>query len=66
MAKNDKREKNESIDIPRFSKSNLKSADEVSEFTENIINTVRKPLIVLDNELIIITTSSSWHTGKWN
>ena len=59
MAKNDKREKNESLDIPPSSESNLKSAEEVSEFAENIINTIWKPIIALDNDLIVTTTSSS-------
>ena len=33
---------------PAPSKIKLKSADEISEFAENLINTVREPLLALD------------------
>ncbi len=36
------------------------SADEVSEFAENIINTVREPLLVLDKELRVVKASHSF------
>jgi PAS domain S-box-containing protein len=37
-----------------------KSADEVSEFAENIINTVREPLLLLDKELRVVKASHSF------
>jgi PAS domain-containing protein len=39
----------------------LKSAKEVSEFAENIINTVREPLIVLDKDLRVVKASQSFY-----
>jgi diguanylate cyclase (GGDEF)-like protein/PAS domain S-box-containing protein len=38
-----------------------RSADEVSEFTESIINTVREPLISLDQNLRVVTASRSFY-----
>ena len=38
-----------------------KTADEVSEFTESIINTVREPLIALDQDLRVVTVSRSFY-----
>jgi PAS domain S-box-containing protein len=38
-----------------------KSADEVSEFAENIINTVREPLLALDQELRVVKVSRSFY-----
>ncbi len=38
-----------------------KSADEVSEFAESIINTVREPLISLDKDLRVVTVSRSFY-----
>ena len=61
MATNAKIEKKESADDLLLSKNNLKSADKVSEFAENIINTVREPLIVLDQELRVIKASRSFY-----
>ncbi len=37
------------------------SANEVSEFSENIINTVREPLIILDQNLRVVTVSRSFY-----
>src|ERR1035437_7279473 len=37
------------------------SADEVSEFAENIINTVREPLLLLDKELRVVKASHSFY-----
>ncbi|MDZ7766947.1 MAG: PAS domain S-box protein [Melioribacteraceae bacterium] len=37
-----------------------KSADEVSEFAENIINTVREPLLLLDKKLRVVKASRSF------
>jgi len=38
-----------------------KSADEVSEFAESIINTVREPLISLDQDLRVVSVSRSFY-----
>jgi len=38
-----------------------KSADEVSEFSESVINTVREPLISLDQDLRVVTVSRSFY-----
>ena len=38
-----------------------KNADEEIKFTENIINTVREPLLVLDDELRVIKASRSFY-----
>jgi len=38
-----------------------KTADEVSEFAENVINTVREPLIALDQDLRVVKVSSSFY-----
>ena len=37
-----------------------KTADEVSEFAESVINTVREPLISLDQDLRVVTVSRSF------
>jgi two-component system CheB/CheR fusion protein len=38
-----------------------KTADEVSEFAESIINTVREPLIALDQDLRVVSVSRSFY-----
>ena len=38
-----------------------KSADEASEYAESIINTVREPLIALDQDLRVVTVSRSFY-----
>jgi PAS domain S-box-containing protein len=38
-----------------------KSADEVSEFAESLINTVREPLIALDKDLRVVKASRSFY-----
>ena len=38
-----------------------KTADDVSEFAESIINTVREPLIALDQDLRVVTVSRSFY-----
>lgn len=38
-----------------------KSADEVSEFAESIINTVREPLIALNQDLRVVTVNRSFY-----
>jgi len=37
------------------------TADEISEFAESIINTVREPLIALDQDLRVVTASRSFY-----
>ncbi|MBP1710157.1 MAG: sensory transduction histidine kinase, partial [Deltaproteobacteria bacterium] len=37
------------------------SLDEASEYAENIINTVREPLIILDQDLRVVTASRSFY-----
>jgi PAS domain S-box-containing protein len=44
-----------------ISEIELKYAEEVSEFAENIINTVREPLLVLDKDLRVIKASRSFY-----
>ena len=43
------------------SRTEIKTADELHEFAENIINTVREPLIVLDENLRVIKASRSFY-----
>jgi len=38
-----------------------RTADEISEFAENIINTVREPLIALDQDLRVVKVSRSFY-----
>ena len=38
-----------------------KSADEASEFAESVINTVREPLLALDQDLRVIKVSRSFY-----
>ena len=61
MKKINREEKVKSDSSPTLSKIELKSADEISEFAENIINTVHEPLLVLDKELRIVKTSPSFY-----
>nr|MDA3812913.1 PAS domain-containing protein [Candidatus Cloacimonadota bacterium] len=56
-----KKEKIKTVNSPVFSKNKLKSAIEVSEFDESVINTVREPLLVLDQELKVIKASRSFY-----
>jgi len=62
MAKINKKEKIKSAKNPPPLKIKLKSGDDNSQFAENIINTVREPLIVLDQELKIVTASRSFYS----
>jgi PAS domain S-box-containing protein len=39
----------------------LRSTTEIDEFTENILNTVREPLLVLDKDLRVISTNHSFY-----
>ena len=47
-----------------YSKIKLKSADEISEFAENLINTVRKPLLLLDKNLRVIKAGCESYLAK--
>jgi len=60
MAKININEKIKSTDKSTLSKIKLKSVDEVSEFAENIINTVHEPLLLLDKELRVVKASRSF------
>src|ERR1035437_4158674 len=46
---------------PSLLKIKLKSAKEISGFAEDIINTVREPLIVLDKDLRVVIASQSFY-----
>ncbi|MHB1687971.1 MAG: hybrid sensor histidine kinase/response regulator [Ignavibacteriaceae bacterium] len=61
MVKITKKEKIKSADKPTLSKIKLKSAEVVSEFAESIINTVREPLIALDQNLRVVKASRSFY-----
>ncbi len=55
-------EKNiKSANNPPPMKIELNSGDDNSQFAENIINTVREPLIVLDQDLKVVTASRSFY-----
>jgi hypothetical protein len=47
--------------IPTLSKAKLKSADEQIEFAENIINSVREPMLALDQDLRVVKASKSFY-----
>jgi len=58
-----KKGKRKSSNNPPLSKINLNSADEVSELAQNIINTVREPLII--NETLTIPVSDlDWTAAR--
>src|SRR5674476_425113 len=61
MAKIDKKETIKSANNSSLSKIKLKSAKEVSELAENIINTVREPLLLLDKDLRVVKASRSFY-----
>jgi len=46
---------------PSLTKINLKSAGELIEFDENLIDTIREPLIALDKDLRIVKASHSFY-----
>jgi nitrogen-specific signal transduction histidine kinase len=46
---------------PHFSKIKFKSTKEASELAENIINTVREPLLLLDKDLRVVKASRSFY-----
>ncbi|MCX6168455.1 MAG: PAS domain S-box protein [Ignavibacteriales bacterium] len=57
----DKKKKIKSPSSPGLPKFKLKSANELNEFAENIINTVREPLLVLDQDLRVVKASRSFY-----
>ena len=59
--KDRKKEKIKSAKNSSLSKIKLKSTEEVGEFAENIINSVREPLIALDKDLRIVKASRSFY-----
>ena len=61
LGKIDKVEKRKSGGYPTSSNIKFKTADEVSEFAENLINTVREPLLALDQELRVVKASRSFY-----
>ncbi|MDP3581895.1 MAG: PAS domain-containing sensor histidine kinase [Ignavibacteria bacterium] len=50
-----------SANTPIISKIKLISVDKISEFAENIINTVREPLLILDKDFRIVAASRSFY-----
>ena len=56
-----KRKEMKSADTPIISKTKLISVDKISEFAENIINTVREPLLILGKDLRIVAASRSFY-----
>ena len=61
MIKNNKEEDKASKENSSVAKKKLKAAVEISEFAESIINTVREPLIILDQELRVVKASRSFY-----
>jgi PAS domain S-box-containing protein len=61
MTKINKKEKIKSANNPTLAKIELISENELSEFAENIIDTVREPLLVLNKELRIVKASRSFY-----
>ena len=61
MVKIDIKEKIKSVHNPFLSKTKSKSAKKVSELAENIINTVREPLLLLDKDLRVVKASHSFY-----
>ena len=56
-----KRKEMKSANTPIISKTKLISVDKISEFAENIINTVREPLLILDKDFRIVAASRSFY-----
>ncbi len=61
MKKNDKKGNIKSANNPPPLEIKLNSSDDTSQFAENIINTVREPLIVLDQDLKVVAASRSFY-----
>ncbi|MDP2038001.1 MAG: PAS domain-containing sensor histidine kinase [Ignavibacteria bacterium] len=56
-----KRKEMKSANTPIITKTKLISVDKISEFAENIINTVREPLLILDKDFRIVAASRSFY-----
>ncbi|MDZ7767370.1 MAG: hypothetical protein U5K00_23630 [Melioribacteraceae bacterium] len=55
--------KKDNLSLPNTkhsSNSKLKSADGENDFYENIVNTVREPLLILDKDLRVVKASQSF------
>ena len=61
MKKNIKKGKIKSANSRILSKEILKSVFEVSEFAENLIDTMREPLLALDHDLRVVKASRSFY-----
>ena len=61
MKKIDKKEKKSSVEKLLPSKIKLKPVEDVNEFAENIIDTVREPLLALNNDLRVVKASRSFY-----
>lgn len=66
MKKDNKEEKKVSNNNSSVAKNKLKAADEVSEFTENIINIVREPLLALKKEIRVVIAKRLCTNEKQN
>ncbi len=49
------------INNPPLLKIKLKSREEIIQFAENIIDTVREPLLILDKNLRVLKVSCSFY-----
>jgi len=47
--------------VPLLAKIKLQSTEEISVFAENIINTIREPLLALDKDLRVVKASRSFY-----
>ncbi len=61
MAKKDKNEKTKSTQSISAAKKSFKVTHEISEYSENIIDTVREPLLALDQDLRVVKASRSFY-----
>jgi PAS domain S-box-containing protein len=61
MGKIDKRRRRTPVDYPSTSKIELNSGEEASEYAQNIIDTIREPLIALNHDLRVVKASRSFY-----
>jgi PAS domain S-box-containing protein len=61
MQKTDKKEKIKSTQSISAAKKSFNALHEISEYFENIIDTIREPLLVLDKELRVVKASRSFY-----
>ena len=61
MKKNDIKESLTSVDSKVLLKKKMKSVFRINEFTENLIDTIREPLLALDNDLRVVKASRSFY-----